>query len=122
MADRFLYVALAVSLIGILTIAYVSPSIRPPLVDVCDVSAASLEKRVRFVGQVHRTHTFKGGSVIMDVADGGCALDVYVTRPAALELDAASLNGSIVEVAGDVRLYRGRLEVFVDSPGQVVSK
>ncbi len=114
-----LQLALAMSLLGLMIIAYVSPTIRPPASAVSDISPYSLEKSVRVVGNVNRTHTFKGGAVILALSDGRSTLDVYLSRDAAAGLNVTALFGRRVEASGTVQLYRGKLELVVERPDSV---
>jgi len=119
MADMMLQLALALSILGLILIAYVSPTIRPPASSVSDISTYSLEKTVRVIGNVNRTHTFKGGAVILALSDGKSTLDVYLSRDAAAGLNATKLAGRRVEASGTVQLYRGKLELSVERPDSV---
>ncbi len=122
MADRMLYLACVVSIAGILLIAFVSPSIRPPLSQLRDVTGSSLEKAVRVEGTVSRLHTFTGGSVMMTLSDDDASMDVYLPYDVAASLGEDELVNRTVEVLGVVQLYNGRLELVVEKPGNVVVK
>ena len=119
MADRVLYIALTVSVVGLLLITYVSPSIRPPLSRVCDVGGGSVEKTVRVAGNVSKVHAFRGGSSLLTLSDGGCDIDVYIPYGVSSGLNSSSALGRPVEVSGVVQLYDGRLEVVVDKQSDV---
>jgi len=114
MTDRMLYLALAVSVFGLLLIAFISPSIRPPLSKVSDVGASSLERVVRVEGNVSQIHTFKGGSMLLTLAEGGRTLDAYLLPAVASNFNDSVKVGSTAGVMGTVQLYDGRLEVVVD--------
>jgi DNA/RNA endonuclease YhcR with UshA esterase domain len=111
-----------VSLFGLLLITYISPSIKPPLSKVSDVTASSLEKVVRVEATVSRAHTFKGGSMMLTLADGNSTLDAYLPLNVASEFKGVVLEEAAVELTGTVQLYKGRLEVVVDRPGNLVLK
>ena len=114
-----LWVALAASAVGLLLIAFISPSIEPPLSRVSDVSASSLEKVVRVEATVNRTHEFDGGSMMLTVAEGDSTLDVYIPYGVARELRDADLEGRRVELTGVIQLYRGSLELVIERPGDL---
>jgi DNA/RNA endonuclease YhcR with UshA esterase domain len=115
-----LHLALALSIFGLVLIAYVSPSIRPPLSRIPDIGASSLEKAVLFRGEISQTHVFKGGSMILTVSEGGASVDVFVPSTIAKGYKASSLTGKRVMVSGTVQLYRGKVEVAVENPSGVV--
>jgi DNA/RNA endonuclease YhcR with UshA esterase domain len=114
-----LYLALAVSVFGLLLIAYVSPSVKPPVASVSDVSPSSVEKAVRVWGKVTSAKVFKGGSVLITLSDGAGSLDVYVPYSVSGSLRNMSLTGRFVEAQGTVQLYNGKLELVVGKPEMV---
>lgn len=120
MADRILYIAFAVSIVGVLLIAYVSPSLKPPRSKIADIGPSSLEKAVRFQGRVVSVHEFKGGSVLLSVQDAGSSVDVFLPRNIAKGSKASSLKGRQVEVTGVVQVYRGKTEIVIEKPGGLV--
>ncbi|MFH0863169.1 MAG: hypothetical protein V1875_09110 [Candidatus Altiarchaeota archaeon] len=119
-ADSMLHLALCVSIFGLVIIAYISPSIRPPVSHISDLEASSVEKAVLFEGGVTKTHAFKGGSVLLTVSEGGSSVDVFVPATHAKGFISSSWTGRHVKVTGTVQLYRGKLEVVVDNPKGVV--
>jgi DNA/RNA endonuclease YhcR with UshA esterase domain len=119
LGDRLLWVALACSVVGLLLIAYISPSLKPPLSKVSDVSASMLERVVRVEGAVSRTHVFKGGSMMLTLTEGDSSLDVYLPYDTASQVRGVELTGRVVELTGVVQLYKGRLEVVVERPGDM---
>jgi DNA/RNA endonuclease YhcR with UshA esterase domain len=114
LADRMLYPALAVSAFGLLLIAYISPTLHPPVARISELSQSSLEKAVSFEGKVVKSHEFKGGSRVLTVSDGQASVDVFLPYSVALEFKGVKLDGQDVEVSGVVQLYNGRLEVMVE--------
>ena len=122
MSDRMLYLALAASVLGLLLITFIAPSVKPPLSSLSDVSASSLEKTVRLEGTVSRAHAFEGGSMILTLSDSESDVDVYLPYDVAAELKDILSEGSVVELTGTVQMYKGRLEVVVERPGNVVLK
>ena len=120
MADRMLCLALGVSIFGLALIAYISPSIKPPMSYVGDITASSVDKVVRFGGRVREIHVFKGGSMIVTVGDGLSDVDVFIPYSVASGYNRTMLDGRDVEVSGTVQVYNGRLEVVADKPGSVV--
>ena len=114
MADRMLFLALAVAIAGLLLISYISPSINPPVSKASAVTASSLEKVLRVEGKVSRAYRFKGGSMLLTITDDGGSLDAFVPYKAASKLDPKALEGRTVELTGTVRLYKGNLELQMD--------
>jgi len=119
-ADGMLYLALAASTAGLVLITLVSPSIEPPVSGVADIDASSLEKVVKFEGNVSRQHLFKGGSMVLSVSDGPASVDVFIPYDKASGFSRLKLVGKNVEVTGVVRLYQGRVEVVVEKQGSMV--
>lgn len=119
MSDRMLYLALAASIVGLLLITFVSPSVQPPLSRLSDVSTSSLEKVVRVAGNVSRVHVFKGGSTVLTVSDGASAVDVFMPAGYASGFGNVSFAGRRVDVLGTVQVYNGRLELVAEKPGSV---
>ncbi|MBD3415620.1 MAG: hypothetical protein GF416_00615 [Candidatus Altiarchaeales archaeon] len=107
---------------GLLLIAFISPSVNPPMSSISEISSSSLEKRVRVSGLVSDVHRFDGGSMLLTVEDDGGEIDVYLSYSVAGEFEDFDLEGCEAEFTGDVKLYRGRLEVVVDMPEDVVLK
>jgi len=111
--------ALCVSVIGLLLIVYISPSIKPPLSHVSDISPSSLEKVVHFVGNVSKQRVFRGGSMVLTVSEGGSKVDVYLPFDYASAFKGVKMEGNMVEVSGTVQVYEGRLEVVADKAAGV---
>jgi DNA/RNA endonuclease YhcR with UshA esterase domain len=114
LADKIIYPALVVSIIGLLLIAFISPTLKPPLTKVGDIGQSSLEKAVYFRGTVNKSHEFKGGSRVLSVNDGSASIDVFLPYAAAAGFKGVKLDGQNVEVSGVVQVYNGRLEVVVE--------
>ena len=115
-----LCLALGVSVVGLVLLSFVSPSVSPPLSRVGDVSGSFVDRVVRLEGKVSRVHLFDGGSLVFTLSDGGSDLDVFLPASASAPWRNASLVGRKVEVSGRVQLFRGGLEVFVATRGGVV--
>jgi len=114
------HVALAVSITGLLLLAFISPSIKPPHTRVCEISGASVGKAVHMSGNVSEVHTFKGGSKMLTLSEYGCNIDVYVSPAVSSTFSNTTLVGRRLDVSGEVQLYKGRVEVSADKPGTVV--
>jgi DNA/RNA endonuclease YhcR with UshA esterase domain len=116
MADGMLQLALGVSIVGLLIIAFVSPSLSPPLSSIGEIDASSIERAVRVEGNVSGQRAFKGGSLMLTLTDGGSSLDVYLPPAAAAPLNGSRLMGRMVEASGTVQVFKGRLELAVEDP------
>jgi DNA/RNA endonuclease YhcR with UshA esterase domain len=119
LADRIFLPAFAVSVFGLMLIVFISPSVKPPVSHVRDISASSLEKVVRFEGNVSKVQVFRGGSILLTVSDGGSDVDVFMSLDVASPYKGMKLAGRRVEVMGAVQVYKGRLEVMADKAGSV---
>ena len=114
-----MYVALVLSVLGLGLLIIVSGFLEPAYVKVGDVDSGMLENSVRLKGVVAGVHAFKGGSLLLSVADGNSSVDVYLPYSVSSGLDKASVNGSAIDVVGVVELYNGKLEVVADKPENV---
>jgi DNA/RNA endonuclease YhcR with UshA esterase domain len=117
--DKMLYPALVVSIIGLLLIAFISPSLKPPSSSISDLSQSALQKAVLIHGNVTKSHDFKGGSKVLTVSDGSSTIDVFLPYAVASEFKGVTLIGQEVEALGVVQLYSGRKEVVVERAGDL---
>jgi len=122
MPEWMFHVALAVSVTGLLLLAFISPSVKPPPSRVCDISGSSVGKAVYLSGNVSEVHAFKGGSKMLTLSEYGCTVDVFMSPDIGQSLANSTLVGRRLDVLGEVQLYKGRVEVSVDKPGAVILK
>jgi DNA/RNA endonuclease YhcR with UshA esterase domain len=112
MEPQLIHTALAISVIGLLLLAYAGESLQPPLCRITQITGNDLGRNVRFAGNITRSHTFKGGSLILTVNDSSGGIDVYVPYDVAVARTDLQ-NATEIEVAGAVEVYRGKLEISV---------
>ncbi|MBN2251951.1 MAG: hypothetical protein JW724_07755 [Candidatus Altiarchaeota archaeon] len=110
MSDKIVYVALGISLIGLLLLTYASEVMRPPLSSIGDIDTNSIGKLLHVQGNVSRVHEFSGGSAVLTVSDGSREIDVYLDYYIAKSMPEA-LKAKEIEVVGEVDEYEGRLEI-----------
>jgi len=112
MEPQLIHTALAISVIGLLLLAYAGESLQPPVCRIKQITGNDLGRNVRFIGNITRSHSFKGGSMILTVNDSSGGIDVYVPYDvAAVRIDLR--NATELEVTGSVEVYRGKLEIAV---------
>ncbi|OYT27647.1 MAG: hypothetical protein B6U97_00605 [Candidatus Altiarchaeales archaeon ex4484_96] len=115
MESRFLYLSLALSITGLLLMAYITETIEPPLSECINIGASSLGKNVHLKGNITEIHRFKGGSITFSLADDTGENKIYLPYSSASCFgDELKINSSI-ELIGVVELYEGGLEVVVEN-------
>jgi RecJ-like exonuclease len=110
MSDRILYLALGVSVLGLLILTYVSEVIEPPVSRIGDINSNSIGKDLRVQGSVSGLHRFKGGSVLLTVADGTGNISVYLDYSMAMSMPNIS-KARVLDVVGEIDEYEGALEL-----------
>jgi len=120
MTDRLLYVALVLSVAGLVLLVFVSHYVEPPYIKVGGLDSGMLEKNVHLKGVVSGVHEFKGGSLLMNLSEDGSTVDVYLPYSVSVGLNKSSVDGSKVDVTGVIQLYQGRLEVVVSKSEDLV--
>ncbi len=120
MSDRLLYIAFAASVLGVIGLTYGLAGIKPPLSPIDSVSTNDLGSNIRIQGVVSSVHEFSGGSLMLSLDDGSGVIDVYLPYNTALSLNSTSIGKRRIDVVGTVQVYKGRLEVLVDSADKIV--
>jgi DNA/RNA endonuclease YhcR with UshA esterase domain len=113
METQLVRTALAISVVGLLLLAYAGESLQPPLCEIKQITGGDLGRNVHFAGNITRAHIFKGGSMVLTVNDSSGGIDVYVPYDVAAARPDLS-NASGIEVVGVVEVYRGRLEISIE--------
>lgn len=109
-----IHIALVISIIGLLILAYANEYLEPPLSRIKQVNTNSLGKNVRIQGNISGIHEFSGGSLLLSLKDSSGEVDVYFpynVAPAVQDI----LNSTELEVIGSVEVYKGRLELVVEN-------
>jgi len=120
MADRLLYVAVVLSVVGLLSLVFVSNFLDVPYSRVGDVDSSYIERSVHLRGSVDSVHAFKGGSLLITLVEDDSSVDVYVPYSVAVGLNSTALEGSSMDVVGLVQLYEGKIEVAVEKAEDLV--
>jgi DNA/RNA endonuclease YhcR with UshA esterase domain len=110
MTDKIIYIALGVSVLGLLIFTYASMLMEPPLSKIAALDSNSIGKQVHVQGLVSDVHTFKGGSISVLINDGSGDIDVFVSYYLA-NSTAPIAKGNILEVIGELDEYQGKLEI-----------
>jgi DNA/RNA endonuclease YhcR with UshA esterase domain len=118
MSDKILYVALGVSVLGLLIFTYASMLLEPPLSKIGALDTTSIGKQVHVQGLVSGVHTFKGGSVTVSIGDGSGDIDVFM-GPGLANSTAPIAKGNILEVIGELDEYDGKLEIKPKNAGSM---
>ncbi len=118
MTDRLIYVALAVSVVGLLMLTYVSMVFDPPVASIGSIGTSSVGKSLHVAGNVSSFYEFKGGSQTLVLDDGTGKIDVYVDYSIAKAIPSLS-KANKLDVVGVVDEYNGVLEIKPGNPDQV---
>ncbi|MBN2014121.1 MAG: exodeoxyribonuclease VII large subunit [Candidatus Altiarchaeota archaeon] len=111
---QLIHLALAISIIGLLILAFAEEHLEPPLSWIKQINTNSLGRNVHVKGNISGFHEFKGGSFTLSLKDSSGEIDIYVPYNVALSLNNVSDAGEI-EVIGSVEVYKGRLEIVVEN-------
>ena len=111
MSERIVYVALCVSVLGLLILTYASMLMEPPLCRIGDLNPTSVGRQVHVQGVVMNVHRFDGGSLSIAIGDGSGVIDVFVGYRDANSTAANAAKGDVLEVIGELDEYEGKLEV-----------
>jgi len=117
--EKVLVLATAAAIAGILLLSYGGQYLTPPNSPTSAVAASNLGKLLLVRGNVTDLHQFEGGSAIATLTDEEGDALIYFPYNCATELALDQINGSIVEFAGTVDSYEGRIELNVENPGNV---
>ncbi len=110
MSGRIVYVALGVSVLGLLIFTYASMVMEPPVSKIGVLGSGSIGRQVHVRGNVSEVYKFKGGSVTFSVDDGSGVIDVFVSYYMA-NATSRVVKGCGVDVIGELDEYKGALEV-----------
>ena len=110
MTDKIIYVALGVSVLGLLIFTYASILLEPPLSKINALDSNSIGKQIHVQGLVSEVHKFKGGSITVSINDGSGDIDVFVSYYMS-NSTAPLAKGKILEVVGELDEYQGKLEI-----------
>jgi DNA/RNA endonuclease YhcR with UshA esterase domain len=110
MTGRIIYVALGVSVLGLLIFTYASMLLEPPLSKIGALGTTFIGKQVHVQGLVSNVHKFKGGSVTVSIGDGSGDIDVFM-GPRLANSTALIAKGNILKVIGELDEYDGKLEI-----------
>jgi DNA/RNA endonuclease YhcR with UshA esterase domain len=118
MTDKIIYVALGVSVLGLLIFTYASMLMEPPLSKIGALDSNSIGKQIHVQGLVSDVHNFKGGSITVSIGDGSGDIDVFM-GPRLANSTAPIAKGNILEVIGELDEYQGKLEIKPKNAGSM---
>src|SRR5512136_2020606 len=104
MESPMIHAALAVSIVGLLMLAYAAESLDPPLCEIGKITGNDLGRSVHVAGNVSGVYRFKGGSVQLSLRDPSGEIDAYLPYDIA-SARADALNASALDVVGEVEVY-----------------
>ena len=120
MTDKIIYLALVVSITGLLILAYVSEFLEPPITRIESINLNSLGKNVHISGAVTRVYEFKGGSKVITLDDNTSSVDVYLTYDVSKSFNIS--NSEKLDIIGTVEIYNNKLEIRVDNVNNIKSR
>ena len=113
-----LYIALAVSVLGLLILAFASEVLEPPYSRISDLGSGSVGKQVHVRGNVLDVVNFKGGSALLIVGDPSGNISVYLEYSIA-QARQDVLKAEVVDVIGEVDEYQSTLEIKPGNPNSI---
>ena len=116
--DRF-FASYIVALFGVFVLAFFSPSIEVPLSRITQVSPFSIGEIIHLQAVVEDTHKFSGGSISLIVTDGSGEIKTFIPASVVKGIEFDLVVGQHIEFLANVELYRGVIELKVDSPEKI---
>ncbi len=113
------YIALIISILGLLILTYAANVLEPPITKIGNVNQNSLGSNVRVQGEITDVHKFTGGSAVIKVKDETGIIDVYLPFRVASEMKTNLTEGKNADVIGSVEVYEGKLEIVVEEAGNM---
>ncbi len=119
-----LKMSFGVATFGLVLLFVVSSYSTMPVVKISELSYDDTGSKVAVKGDVTSVRTHKDGHIFLEVNDGTGELSITIFKNVAEKLDTAAREcitkvGSEVEVAGEVKEYRERLEIIPQGTGDV---
>jgi len=110
------HIALALSIIGLAFLGYAAEVLTPPVTPLPFISTSEVGRSMHIQAEVEDIHEFKGGSLLVTVAEEGSELKVYLPVYVVNQLpnDSSPKTGCLIDVIGELKLYRGDLEIVVE--------
>ncbi|OQX18866.1 MAG: hypothetical protein BWK75_06205 [Candidatus Altiarchaeales archaeon A3] len=110
MKDNFeilFYLSAALSIIGVLILAYVSPLINPPLQQIEEISHADIEKNVYVEGTIEEIKKQKDKSTALKFYN--TTTEIYL--PKSIQINFKKEEK--IRALGTVKIYQGELEITI---------
>jgi DNA/RNA endonuclease YhcR with UshA esterase domain len=118
MSDKVLYIALVVSVLGLLILAFASEVLEPPVTLISGIGTGSVGKQVHVTGSVSKVTKFKGGSSLLVLSDDTGSITVYLDY-SITKARPDVLNASVIDVIGEIDEYEGSLEIKPSNPNSI---
>jgi DNA/RNA endonuclease YhcR with UshA esterase domain len=118
MSDKVLYIALVVSVLGLLILAFASEVLEPPITRISGIGSGSVGKQVHVAGSVSKVTKFKGGSSLLVISDKSGSITVYLDY-SITKARPDVLNASVIDVIGEIDEYEGSLEIKPSNPNSI---
>ena len=116
--DRF-FASYIVAFFGVALLAFFSPSINIPLSKISQITPYSVGELIHTQCVISDYHKFSGGSISLTVTDDSGSVKTFIPSYVVDDLDFNLSLGQKIEVVGLVELYRGSIELKVDSPQKI---
>ena len=119
MDDPILYLALGVSLTGLVLLTFAAESLEPPYTNISLLGELPVGKSVHLMGNITRVHEFKGGSGIVTLSNGHSNVSVYLPYATMMNVKTKLKDGAEADVIGTLEVYKGLTEVVVEDAGNL---
>ncbi|MEE8402742.1 MAG: exodeoxyribonuclease VII large subunit [Candidatus Hydrothermarchaeaceae archaeon] len=119
-----LKMSFGVATVGLVLLFIVSSYSTVSVVKISELSYDDTGSKVAVRGDVISVRTHKDGHIFIEVDDGTGELTIAIFKNVAEKLDTAAREcitkvGARVEIAGEVKEYRERLEIIPQGTGDV---
>ena len=118
MSDKIVYVALGLSVFGLLLLTFASLVMEPPVSHIGSINTNSIGHSLHVRGNVVDVYKFKGGSLALTVDDGTGNISVYVDYSSAKALPLLA-GAKRIDAIGEIDQYQGALEMKPSSSGSI---
>ncbi len=119
-----LKMSFAVATFGLVLLFLVSTYSNMPVVKISELSYDDTGTKVAVKGEVTSVRIHKDGHIFLEVSDDTGEISIAIFKNVAEKLDTAAREcitniGAKVEVTGEVKEYRERLEIIPQGTGDV---
>lgn len=113
---KLLVTVTALAMAGVLGMFAYSTTLEPLTLEIGEIAESHIGKVVRTHGTIARARAVTGGSISATLVDLNTSASISAFLPSGAEFSDALLPGTVIEIQGEVMLYREELEISVSRP------